>query len=127
MFRELGGHQNRISTVDVSLDGKTIASGSRDKTVRLWDVESGQEVAVLHGHTDYVNRVQFSTDGKSLFSSSDDHKIIRLNVDFTSFPGLVCKTVDRNLTCEEWKELDTDDTAYRRLCEEWEPTECKVD
>lgn len=127
MYRELGGHQNRISTVDVSLDGKTIASGSRDKTVRLWDVESGQEVAVLHGHTDYVNRVQFSTDGKSLFSSSDDHKIIRLNVDFTSFPDLVCKTVDRNLTCEEWKELDTDDTAYRRLCEEWEPTECKVD
>ena len=46
----------QVNCVAYSPDGKSVASGSSDKTLRLWDVASGQLVATLEGHTDYVKR-----------------------------------------------------------------------
>src|SRR5258706_14334875 len=48
------GHTSFVQGVVISPDGKTLASGSSDNTVRLWDVVTGQERATLHGHTDSV-------------------------------------------------------------------------
>ena len=59
-----------------SPDGKTLASGSYDNTVRLWDVESGQLINTLTGHTDYVFSLAFSPDGKILASSSRDGAVL---------------------------------------------------
>ena len=56
-----------------SPDGKTLASGSADDTVRLWDVATGQQDgSPLTGHTDPVTSVAFSPDGKTLASGSAD-------------------------------------------------------
>ena len=41
-------------------DGKAIVSGSRDETVRLWDVASGRELQKLEGHSSFVTSVAFS-------------------------------------------------------------------
>jgi len=54
-----------------------LASGSWDKTVRLWDVKLGQEIKRLEGHSHYVTAVSFSPKGKTLASSAWD-KTIRL-------------------------------------------------
>ena len=51
-------------------DGRRLASGSRDKTVRLWDVETGACVRTLKGHGNWVLSVCFSPDGKQLASGS---------------------------------------------------------
>ena len=59
-----------------SPDGRTLASGSYD-TVRLWDVASRQQVAVLEGHTGLVHPEAFSPDGTTLASGSRD-KTVRL-------------------------------------------------
>ncbi|CAK82619.1 unnamed protein product, partial (macronuclear) [Paramecium tetraurelia] len=53
------------------------ASGSYDKSIRLWDVKTGQQKAKLDGHSSYVYSVNFSPDGTTLTSGSYD-KSIRL-------------------------------------------------
>ena len=61
-------------------DGKTLASGSEDGKVRLWDVESRTLKATLTGHTDIVTDVAFSRDGKTLASGSADGKVRLWNI-----------------------------------------------
>jgi WD40 repeat protein len=70
-----GGYS--ASRVAVSPDGRWIAGGVGDRTVRLWDAATGRVLDVLRGHTDFVLDVAFSADGKRLASASYD-KTIRI-------------------------------------------------
>ena len=73
-FRErnrLTGHQDDIHSLAFSPDGKTIASGSADNTIKLWNLQ-GQELRPLTGHTDWVISLTFSPDGKMIASASWD-------------------------------------------------------
>jgi tricorn protease-like protein len=71
------GHTARVSAVAWAPDGKTLATGSWDNTVRLWDAATGEELRKMAGHTACIFYVAFSPDGKLLASASRD-KTVRL-------------------------------------------------
>ena len=71
----LSGHSDLVFGLAVSPDGKRIASGSFDKTVKVWDAEAGAELMTLHGHEDRVGPVSFSPDGRKIASGSKDTTI----------------------------------------------------
>jgi WD40 repeat protein len=70
--RELTGHKGWVNSVAVSPDGMWAVSGSDDKTVKIWDLETGACRATLNGHTEEVNSVAIMPDGRRILSVSDD-------------------------------------------------------
>ena len=75
--RKLEGHTKQLHGAVFTPDGRRILSGSYDQTVRLWDVEGGQEVCRFLGHTNWVWGVAVSPDGRLGLSGSLD-KTMRL-------------------------------------------------
>ena len=75
--RTFAGHSGAVRSVRLSPDGRWALSGSRDRTVRLWEVATGRCVQTFEGHADDVTSVSFGPDGRSALSASLD-KTLRL-------------------------------------------------
>ena len=72
------GHTGRVRCVSYSPDGRYIVSGSSDRTIRIWNAETGSGVgSPLEGHIDEVSCIAYSPNGCSIISGSDD-KTIRI-------------------------------------------------
>ncbi|GCB21817.1 vegetative incompatibility protein HET-E-1 [Aspergillus awamori] len=74
-LQTLEGHSHWVWSVAFSPDGRTLASGSDDGAIKLWDTATGTEQQTLTGHSDSVWSVAFSPDGRTLASGSDDKTI----------------------------------------------------
>jgi WD40 repeat protein/serine/threonine protein kinase/ribosomal protein S27AE len=73
--RTLRGHLDEVSSVAVSPDGQRIASSSRDRTAKVWDLAGGREIMSLKGHSARIGTVCWFPDGRHLATASDDHTI----------------------------------------------------
>ena len=73
--RPFQGHAEGVSAVAISADNKWVVTGSLDRTVRLWDLETGKEVRKFAGHDSAITGVAITPDNKRLISSSGDGTI----------------------------------------------------
>jgi WD40 repeat protein len=73
--RTLAGHLSYVMSVAIAPDGKTLASASSDRTIKIWNIVTGEELHTLKGHHEGVVKVAFSHDGKIVASGSNDRTI----------------------------------------------------
>lgn len=64
----IDAHKGHVRTIDVSPDGRLVATGGNDNLVRVWSAQDGTLVKELSGHTRHVYNVRFSPDGRELVS-----------------------------------------------------------
>jgi WD40 repeat protein len=79
-IQTFAGHSDKLIGVAISPDGKSLLTGSWDKTARLWDLATGKEIRTFAGHTDKVGAVAFSADGRRALTASTDRTLRLWNV-----------------------------------------------
>jgi hypothetical protein len=77
----LTGHTGAVSAVAFAPGGRTIVSGSLDKSIKLWDAGTGQLLRTMTGDTDGVSSVAFTPNGKRIISGSFDRTIVLWDAD----------------------------------------------
>jgi WD40 repeat protein len=68
-------HGDKILSMAVSPDGRFLATGSADRTVKIWDMGNGHELLTYRKHSRYIRTVQFSPDGKWIASAGGDSEV----------------------------------------------------
>lgn len=110
LCEELKGHNDWISSIAYSQDGRYVVSASDDTMIKLWDVLEMKEVKTFVGHTDNVLSVEFSNDGRLILSASKDRTVRIWNVE--SGVELYCLLVEEDKYSDLFKASFSPDNKW---------------
>jgi WD40 repeat protein/predicted Ser/Thr protein kinase len=121
-------HSSWIQSVAISSDGRTLASGSHDNTIKLWDVQTAKEICTLNDDS-MIRSLAFSSDGRTLASVTDDRTIklwdvqTAKNICTRSYYGYaIAFSSDGQILTSGWQggiklwDVQTDREIYPRTC-----------
>jgi WD40 repeat protein len=91
MVRSVELHQESVNAVAICADGQQVVSASSDKTLKVWDLETGRKIHTLIGHKDIVHAVAVTPDGQCAVSASSDATLkvwdLRTGRELSTFKG----------------------------------------
>jgi hypothetical protein len=118
-IRTFIGHEDVVYCVAITADGRMLATGGCDKTLRLWEVASGKQRRRIIGHESGVGSVDFSPDGKLLAACSSDAPVYLWDVYRTQKPVSPGDQLGKEDLEKLWQKLaDIDGSlAFQAMCE----------
>jgi WD40 repeat protein len=122
----LTGHSARIINIKFSWDDKKIASGSWDKTVRLWNTAAWNNLpVVLKDHTDWVWSITFRSDGEAILAGCRDSYVRIWPTNARTMADMLCGKARRNMSTQEWEQFvaPVNEISYEKTCPELSPAE----
>jgi WD40 repeat protein len=126
VIRILSGHTSSIEQIRFNHTGSFMATASKDKTVRLWNINRLKEQPiVLSDHSDWVWSVAFTPDDEQLLASVHsstetvkgiEHTIHAWPTKIPVMSTILCEKVKRNINKDEWEIFVGDDLPYESTC-----------
>jgi WD40 repeat protein len=126
VIRVLSGHTSEIAEIRFNHSGNFLATASKDKTVRLWNLNRLKEQPiVLSDHSDWVWSVAFTPDDEQLLASIHssvetvkgvEHTIHAWPTKIPVMADILCGRVRRNISKDEWEIFVGDDLPYESTC-----------
>ncbi len=126
VIRNLPGHESSIEEIQFNHAGTFMATASKDKTVRLWNMNRLKEQPIkLSDHRDWVWSVAFTPDDEQLLASIHsstetikgvEHTIHAWPTKIPSMATILCGDVKRNMSKDEWETYVGDDLPYEQTC-----------
>jgi len=109
-------HGSKITAITVSQDSRWVISGSEDGEVRIWDLQTGEQLSrILLSKP--VTAIAISSDGHLIAIGSDDDPYVRVwTWQASDIVDQVCHRVPRNLHIGEWQQYLGTDILYRPIC-----------
>jgi len=71
----LEGHTDLVTSAEFNQNGSLVVSASGDRSIRIWNAQTGECIKMLEGHTDLIRLAEFNQDGTLVVSASDDRSI----------------------------------------------------
>jgi WD40 repeat protein len=94
LVREMKGHEQGVFCIDVSPDGRMVATGGAEGTLRLWDLSTGEELSKIGPTKGIVACVRFSPDGKQLIAGGGISRVAGETIEFPNEQVRVFKVLD---------------------------------
>ncbi len=114
-FTDVGIFYYEVNSINFSPDGRYVVTGSADHTARVWDIETGEELARMT-HDDQVITAVFSSDSKFVVSTSWDDTARAWEYLPEDLIVTACSYALRNLSRTEWKAFIGDALSYQAVC-----------
>jgi len=87
LMRVIKAHDNWVTTVNVDVANRLFATGSIDQTVKIWNLETGEQLYTFTGHLLSVNCVRFSPNHPRLYSCATDRELRAWDLESNSYIG----------------------------------------